>query len=75
MTLSDTLAAVQDLRLDFLPLPHVTEQELQDVHRDQLLSLGHLLELHTDDSTFCPSHFSLDSRHIRLLGDRNTKDS
>ena len=54
MTLEETLGIEQDLLLDFLPLPQVTEQEVQGLHWVQLSSWGHLSELHTEDSTLAP---------------------
>ena len=41
MAVDETVGAVQDLLLVFLPLPQVTEQELQPDHWLQLTSLGH----------------------------------
>ena len=67
MTLEETLGTEHDLLRDFLPLPQVTEQEVQGVHWDQLSTLGHLAELHTEDSTLAPSHFSWLTKHILLL--------
>ena len=42
MTLVETLGTEQDLLLVFLPLPQVTEQEVQGPHWVQLSTLGHL---------------------------------
>ena len=67
MTLAETLGVEQDLLLDLLPLPQVTEQEVQGLHWVQLSTLGHLWELHTEDSTLAPSHFSSLTKHILLL--------
>ena len=67
MTLAETLGVEQDLLLDLLPLPQVTEQEVQGLHWVQLSSWGHLAELHTEDSRLAPSHFSLLIKHILLL--------
>ena len=67
MTLEATLGTEQDLLLAFLPLPQVTEQEVQGLHLVQLSTLGHLSELHTEDSRLAPSHFSWLTRHILLL--------
>ena len=71
MTLEETLGTEHDLLRDFLPLPQVTEQEVQGVHWDQLSTLGHLAELHTEDSTLAPSHFSWLTKHILLLAGFN----
>ena len=67
MAVDETVGAVHDLLLVFLPLPQLAEQELHADHWLQLTSLGHWLELQTEDSTFRPSHLSLLTKHIRLL--------
>ena len=67
MTLVETLGTEQDLLLIFLPLPQVTEQEVQGPHWVQLSTLGHLWELHAEDSRLAPSHCSSLTKHILLL--------